>query len=638
MATLNESLILALERTNAKDRYVTGAETLLRLLDNIIREPGNEKYRSVRLENKAIKEKLLSVSGMKPLMLEIGYVEASGTLTLPANVVIAKLRKYRDFINERKELMKSPPSTSSASASIVQSSPSPALLEAKANAEVIVVPKPVIRAGKSFQQRIAFPKIVSSRNGFLQQLELLSDQVMQYEDEQLLQSGRDLVPLETLKSRAKEKLRQIQKMIKAGTYHEDEEPWMVDLVLEELVGWFKADFFRWINALPCAVCGNEKTQQVESHVEDGVRVEVYRCCGETRRFYRYNDVEKLLHTRCGRCGEWANCFTFLCRALGYEARFVFSTGDHVWTEVYSARKRRWIHVDPCENAIDSPLMYEHGWKKEMTYVFAFSREDVQDVTWRYSNQHPVVIKSRKSCSEKELLETILKLRAKRREKVSGPRLKFLRKRTVDECLELLCSRPPTQAELEGRSSGSLEWRLQRGEQKLNTFYIFIPSEQEIRTKQFNVRYSCAKDTYERFLKGPTGPVMTETTKDWKSRQYTSENVFRKEEHDWKMVYLARTEGTAAGTVSWKFDFSIQGMRVKDIQVRIGTQTYEGAKIDVQYLKEDGTVLPSLQSLVGLGKFTIQLKLSGGQMWQHSQIFRQGKYDEGYPFEVNVQFM
>lgn len=632
MSTMNESLVLALERTNAKDSYVTGAETLLRLLDNIIREPQNEKFRSVRLENRTIKEKLLSVSGMKPLMLEIGYVEASGTLSLPANVVIAKLRKYRDFISERKELIKNPPSTSAAPSS---AAPQPSLLEAKE--KVIVVPKPVVRAGKSFQQRIAFPKIVSSRNGFLQQLELLSDQVMQYEDEQLLQSGRALVPLEMLKARAKEKLRQVQKMIKAGTY-DDEEPWMVDLILEELVGWFKADFFRWVNALPCTVCGNEKTQQVESRVEDGVRVEVYKCCNELRRFYRYNDVEKLLHTRCGRCGEWANCFTFLCRALGYEARFVFSTGDHVWAEVYSARKRRWIHVDPCENAIDSPLMYEHGWKKDISYVFAFSREDLQDVTWRYSNDHPKVIKSRKNCSEKELLDTILKLRAKRREKVSGPRLKFLRRRTLEECLELISTRPPTQAELEGRSSGSLEWRLQRGEQQLNTFYIFIPNEQEIRTKQFNVRYSCAKDVYERFLKGPAGTVLVETAKEWKSRLHISENVFRKEEHDWKMVYLARTEGTQTGTVSWKFDFSIQGMRVKDIQVRFGTQTYEGAKVDIQYLKDDGTPLASSKSLVGLGKFTIQAKLTGGRMWQHSQIFRQGKHGEDYPFEVNVQFM
>ncbi|XP_055606267.1 peptide-N(4)-(N-acetyl-beta-glucosaminyl)asparagine amidase [Uranotaenia lowii] len=638
MATLlNESLVLALERSNPKDSYVAGAETLLRLLDNIIREPGNEKYRSIRLENKTIKEKLLSVKGMKQLMLEMGYVEKNGTLTLPSNVIIAKIRKYRDFIHERKDSVQNPPSTSSGTGSQVDTK----LIELVKPSTAAFKPiEPRIRAGAAFHRRIAFPKIISSRNAFLQQLELLSDQVMQYEDKQLLESARSMVPMEKLRERAKEKLRKAQKLIKAGTYPESDEPWMVDLILEELVSWFKADFFRWINTLPCSICGNEKTQQVSSGVEDGVRVEVYQCCDQQRRFYRYNDVEKLLHTRCGRCGEWANCFTFLCRALGYEARFVFSTGDHVWTEVYSERKRKWIHVDPCENAIDSPLMYEHGWKKEIAYVFAFSREDIQDVTWRYSNDHSKVLKRRNSCTEKELLETILKLREKRRERVSAPRMFYLRKRTLEECLQLISTRPANQAELEGRSSGSMEWRLQRGEQKLNTFYIFIPNEAEIRTKQFNIRYSCTKDTYQRFIKEPSNSQLTivESIKNWQSCQFTSENIFRKEEHDWKMVYLARTEGTAEAFISWKFDFSIQGMKVKNVQLKLGTQIYEGAKIDIAYLKEDGTRVSSLQELAGVGKFTIRAHLSGGKMWQHAQIFRQGKYDDGYPFELNVQFM
>ncbi|KAL1394616.1 hypothetical protein pipiens_011831 [Culex pipiens pipiens] len=631
MTTLNESLVIALERSNGRDSFLTGAETLLRLLDNIIRDPQNGKFRTVRLENKTIKEKLLACSGMKQLMLEIGYVEVNGTLSLPSNVVIAKLRKYRDFIAERMELCKNPGAAKPSTSKDVQQP----LLEAKER--VVSVPRPTIRAGSAFQKRIAFPKIVCARNALLQQLELLSDQVMQYEDEELLESGRNLVPLETLKTRAMEKLRQVQKLVKAGTF-DGEEPWLEDLILEELVGWFKADFFRWVNALPCTVCGNEKTQQVDSRVEDGVRVEVYKCCNELRRFYRYNDVEKLLHTRCGRCGEWANCFTFLCRALGYEARFVFSTGDHVWTEVYSARQGRWIHVDPCENAIDSPLMYEHGWKKEISYVFAFSKEDVTDVTWRYSNDHQKVLKSRRTCSERELLDTILKLRAKRRGKLSEPRKAYLRKRTLWECLDLLATRAPTQAELEGRSSGSMDWRLQRGEQKLNTFYIFIPNEQEIRAKQFNVRYSCAKDTYERFLKETTGVQVLESAKDWQSRQYTSENVFRKEEHDWKMVYLARTEGTERGSVCWKFDFSIQGMRVRDIKLKLDSMVYEGAKVELVYFTDEGKPTTNLQSLVGSGKFTIQARLSGGKMWQHSQIFRQGKHAEDYPFELNVQFM
>lgn len=35
--------------------------------------------------------------------------------------------------------------------------------------------------------------------------------------------------------------------------------------------------------------------------------------------------------------------------------------------------RRWTHLDACEAALDSPLLYEAGWGKRLTYVLSFSR-------------------------------------------------------------------------------------------------------------------------------------------------------------------------------------------------------------------------------------------------------------------------
>lgn len=203
-------------------------------------------------------------------------------------------------------------------------------------------------------------------------------------------------------------------------------------------------------------------------------------------------MAQLLLTRKGRCGEYANCFTFLCRCLGYEARLVLATFDHVWTEVcllrlllqqplfsfltfralqwqvWSDAQNRWIHIDPSDNVIDAPLMYQHGWKRKVDYIIAYSHEDIQDVTWRYTNNHAETRRNRHQCTEPELLKSILLLRQKRQQKCSAARRKFLKKRNLREIIELMVERQATDNEKKGRSSGSLSWRLSRGEEQCST--------------------------------------------------------------------------------------------------------------------------------------------------------------------------
>jgi peptide-N4-(N-acetyl-beta-glucosaminyl)asparagine amidase len=48
----------------------------------------------------------------------------------------------------------------------------------------------------------------------------------------------------------------------------------------------------------------------------------------------------------------------------------------------------------------------------------------------------------------------------------------------------------------------------------------------------------------------------------------------------------------------------------------------------------------MEEVKGLTKFSIVAKLSGGNgdiAWQHTQLFRQGKSAEEFPFVINIKF-
>lgn len=62
---------------------------------------------------------------------------------------------------------------------------------------------------------------------------------------------------------------------------------------------------------------------------------MHKCdaCQTYTSFPRYSDLNVLLETRKGRCGEWGNTFTLICTAMGWDSRLVVDETDHLWTEV-----------------------------------------------------------------------------------------------------------------------------------------------------------------------------------------------------------------------------------------------------------------------------------------------------------------
>jgi peptide-N4-(N-acetyl-beta-glucosaminyl)asparagine amidase len=274
-------------------------------------------------------------------------------------------------------------------------------------------------------------------------------------------------------------------------------------------------------------------------------------------------------------------------------------------------------------------MYEAGWKRNLEYVIGFSCDDVQDVTWRYSCDHEATKARRKACNEKELIDALLLLRQKRTANASAARKKFLTLRIFSELSELLIVRKPTENERKGRSSGSLSWRLQRGEAKSSNFHVITLNEQERTSKTFNLRYSCARDIYER---GNSTSIS-----GWSSLTYSSANIFRKVENDHKMAYLSRTEDSTTGDIQFSFDFS--KFVIKSIDFKFETKTFESGAINVELLDANDKVTTK-NHLINASKFSVRVRLSGGKgdcAWQHAQVFRQSLKDTDFPFQLLVKF-
>ncbi len=247
-----------------------------------------------------------------------------------------------------------------------------------------------------------------------------------------------------------------------------------DELVRSLLKWYKYSFFTWCNKPLCSGCKQTSTDYVETQIpsaEEALwaasRTEVYKCssCNILNRFPRYNNPIKLCETKTGRCGEWANLFGAILRALKYEVRFVDNFEDHVWNEYYSEDLNCWIHVDSCENAWNTPLVYEQGWGRIMTFILAHSITGIQEVTPRYIKDYDIVMKRKNPKSMDKLRNLLMKQNQELRKNFGQISLKNIRYRDDDEIIKFNMEKYLSKEELIERQSGSEEWRKSRGEMK-----------------------------------------------------------------------------------------------------------------------------------------------------------------------------
>lgn len=176
-------------------------------------------------------------------------------------------------------------------------------------------------------------------------------------------------------------------------------------LMPSLLNWFN-NFMTWTpNKIVCERCsaGNEQIF-MQTRLQPGTswkirKTEIHTCkkCGAEKVIPRHSDVLGIAETRYGRCGEWSILFGAVLASLSIESRIAYDYLDHCWNEVFLGG--RWFHTDTTfkyPSSLDNPLYYEKNWHKEYVYVMAFSPEEIEDVTERYTEQwHAVMSRRRK---------------------------------------------------------------------------------------------------------------------------------------------------------------------------------------------------------------------------------------------------
>ena len=89
----------------------------------------------------------------------------------------------------------------------------------------------------------------------------------------------------------------------------------------------------------------------------------------------------------------------------------------MWDEVLLSGE--WYHIDPCEAAVNEPLIYQ-GWGKKPTFVFAYEGTQILDVTLAYTDNATAVMERRAAEGvSQQYLEEYIATKAKELLSING---------------------------------------------------------------------------------------------------------------------------------------------------------------------------------------------------------------------------
>ena len=142
----------------------------------------------------------------------------------------------------------------------------------------------------------------------------------------------------------------------------------------------------------------------------------------------------------------------------------------------------------------------------------------------------------------------------------------------------------------------------------------------------NIQYNTATNSYYRD---------GETIKTWSSLVFAYSNIQLKVENDWRMSYLACTEGSTEAFIEWHFDFS-DAKKVKEVHLKCKTDCFESGEVKWSIISDNSRKIIPINLINGdlniinaedceLNKFKLRVELrkgNGSNAFQHTQLFRQ----------------